>query len=120
MCGRNLLKLRTLNLQILRSLAHLRKESLHPRQKMYSYPPPPEIFLLSPLAEEMTPSLSAVVKRWLTEIKSVDDEIPETSWVSIDERILRLREIIILTQVCCVKSNPIQWEGPEDMPSLIL
>ena len=36
--------------------------------------------------------------------------------VSVDEGILRLREIAMLEWIYCVKPNLPQWEGPEDMP----
>lgn len=53
------------------------------------------------------------VKRWPTEKEL---EMPEIPWFSVDEGILRLREIAMLEWVRCVKPNPPQWEGPEDMP----
>ena len=42
--------------------------------------------------------------------------MPDIPWFSVDEEILRLREIAIPEQVHCVKLYPPQWEGPEDMP----
>lgn len=55
------LKLRTLNLQIFKSLSYLRKYSFSSQPKMYSHPhrPHPEIFLLKFWTEEINPSLSA-------------------------------------------------------------
>lgn len=41
--------------------------------------------------------------------------MPGILWLSIDERILRLREIAMIEWLCCVKPNPPQWEIPEDM-----
>lgn len=43
--------------------------------------------------------------------------MPDIPWLSVDEGILRLREIAMLEWIHCVKPNPPQWEGPEDMPS---
>jgi hypothetical protein len=43
-------------------------------------------------------------------------EMPDIPWLSVDKGILRLREIAMLEWICCVKPNPPQWEGPEDMP----
>jgi hypothetical protein len=53
------------------------------------------------------------IKRWPTE-KAVDK--PDTPWLGVDEGILRFREIAMLEWIRCVKPNPPQWEGPEDMP----
>ena len=38
-------------------------------------------------------------------------------WLSVDEGILRLREIAMLEWEHCVKPNPPHWEGPEDTPN---
>ncbi|XP_026641285.1 Friend virus susceptibility protein 1-like [Microtus ochrogaster] len=57
--------------------------------------------------------VEAFIKRWPTEKEL---EMPDLSWLSVDEGILRLREIAMLEWVYCVKSEPSQWEGPEDMP----
>jgi hypothetical protein len=53
------------------------------------------------------------IKRWPT---GNDLEMPNIPWLSVDEGILRLREIAMLEWICCVKPNLQQWEGPEDMP----
>ena len=53
------------------------------------------------------------IKRWPT---GNDLEMRDIPWLSVDEGILRLREIAMLEWICCVKPNPPQWEGPEDMP----
>ncbi|KAL6037658.1 hypothetical protein STEG23_020039 [Scotinomys teguina] len=53
------------------------------------------------------------VKRWPAEKEL---EMPDVPWLSVDEGILRLREIAMLEWVYCVKPHPPQWEGPEDMP----
>jgi hypothetical protein len=53
------------------------------------------------------------IKRWPTEKEL---EMPAIPWLSVDEGILRLREIAMLKWIRCVKPNPPQWEGPEDMP----
>ncbi|XP_031204443.1 Friend virus susceptibility protein 1-like [Mastomys coucha] len=53
------------------------------------------------------------VKRWPTEKEL---EMPDIPWLSIDEGILRLREIAMLEWIHCVKPTAQQWEGPEDMP----
>lgn len=45
-----------------------------------------------------------LVKRWPT----------EKELVSVDEGILKLRKM--MERVCCVKPNPAQSQGPEDMP----
>ena len=42
-------------------------------------------------------------------------EMPDISYFSEDEGPIRLREITMLEWVCCVKPNPLQWEGPEHM-----
>lgn len=55
----------------------------------------------------------AFIKRWPTEKEL---EMPDVLWFSVDEGILRLREIAMLEWIYCVKPNPPQWEGPEDMP----
>ena len=52
------------------------------------------------------------IKRWPTEKEL---EMPDIPWLSVDEGILRLREIAVLEWVHCVESNPPQWEGPEHM-----
>lgn len=57
----------------------------------------------------------AVVKRWPTE-KGL--EMPDISWLRVDERILRHREISMLEWVCCVKPNPPQRKDPGDMPCI--
>lgn len=56
---------------------------------------------------------AAFIKRWPTEKEL---EMPDLPWLSVDEGILRLREIAMLEWMYCVKPNPPQWEGPEDMP----
>ena len=53
------------------------------------------------------------IKRWPT---GNDLEMPDIPWLSVDEGILRLREIAMLEWIYCVKPNCPQWEGPEDMP----
>ena len=53
------------------------------------------------------------VKRWPTEKEL---EMPDIPWLSVDEGILRLREIAMLEWIYCVKPSAQQWEGPEDMP----
>ncbi|CCD13216.1 unnamed protein product [Trypanosoma congolense IL3000] len=53
------------------------------------------------------------IKRWPT---GNDLEMPDIPWLSVDEGILRLREIAMLEWIYCVKHNCPQWEGPEDMP----
>jgi hypothetical protein len=53
------------------------------------------------------------IKRWPT---GNDLEMPDIPWLSVDKGILRLREIAMLEWIYCVKPNPPQWEGPEDMP----
>jgi hypothetical protein len=40
--------------------------------------------------------------------------MPDIFWVSVDEGILRPREIAMLEWICCVPPNPPQWEGSED------
>lgn len=42
--------------------------------------------------------------------------MPDIPWLSVDEGILRLREIAMLEWIRCVKPNPPQWEGPEYKP----
>jgi hypothetical protein len=42
--------------------------------------------------------------------------MPEIRWLSVEEGILRLREVAMLEWIRCVKPNPPQWESPEDMP----
>ena len=42
--------------------------------------------------------------------------MPDIFWVSVDEGILRPREIAMLEWIYCVKPSAQQWEGPEDMP----
>jgi hypothetical protein len=58
------------------------------------------------LAEEL-------IKRWTTEKEL---EMPDIPWLSVDKGILRLRESAILEWIHSVKPNPLQWEGPEDIP----
>lgn len=41
--------------------------------------------------------------------------MPDILWLHVDEGILRLNEIEMLECLFCVKPNPPQWEGPEDM-----
>ncbi|XP_052048775.1 Friend virus susceptibility protein 1-like [Apodemus sylvaticus] len=53
------------------------------------------------------------IKRWPTEKEL---EMPDIPWLSVEEGILRLREIAMLEWIHCVKPNAQQWEGPEDMP----
>lgn len=53
------------------------------------------------------------IKRWPT---GNDLEMPDIPWLSVDEGILRLREIAMLEWIYCVKHNCPHWEGPEDMP----
>lgn len=53
------------------------------------------------------------IKRWPT---GNDLDMPDTPWLSVDEGILRLREIAMLEWIYCVKPNLPQWERPEDMP----
>ena len=53
------------------------------------------------------------IKRWPIEKEL---EMPDIPWLSVDEGILRLRQIAVLEWVQCVKLNTQQWEGPEDMP----
>jgi hypothetical protein len=53
------------------------------------------------------------IKRWPTEKEL---EMPDIPWLSVDEGILRLREIAMLEWIRCVKPNLPQWEGPEDTP----
>jgi hypothetical protein len=55
----------------------------------------------------------AFIKRWPTKKEL---EMPGIPWFSVDEGILRPREIAVLDWIHCVKPNPPQWEGPEDMP----
>ncbi|EGW01337.1 Friend virus susceptibility protein 1 [Cricetulus griseus] len=55
----------------------------------------------------------AFIKRWPTEKEL---EMPDLPWLSVDEGILRLREIAMLEWIYCVQPNPPQWESPEDMP----
>lgn len=43
-------------------------------------------------------------------------EMANIPLISLDERILGLRKIAVLEWVNCLKSNPSQWEGQEDMP----
>jgi hypothetical protein len=43
-------------------------------------------------------------------------KMPDISWLSVDEGILRLREIAVLEWIHCVKPNLPQWKGPKDMP----
>lgn len=47
-------------------------------------------------------------------------EMPDSPWLSVDEGILRLREIVMLERVCCVKPNPPPWEAQKTCPSPIL
>jgi hypothetical protein len=42
--------------------------------------------------------------------------MPGILCLSVDEEILRLREIAMLEWVCFVKPNPPQWEDPDVMP----
>jgi hypothetical protein len=42
-------------------------------------------------------------------------EIPDIPWISVDEEILRVREITRLEWIHCVKPSPPQWKSPEDM-----
>ena len=55
----------------------------------------------------------AFIKGWPTEKKL---EMPDIPWFSVDEGILRLREIAMLEWIQCIKPNPPLWEDPEDMP----
>jgi hypothetical protein len=55
----------------------------------------------------------STAKHWPTEKECAIPDIPR---LSVDEEILRLREIAMLEWVCCVKLNPPQWEGPKDLP----
>jgi hypothetical protein len=43
-------------------------------------------------------------------------EILNIPWLSVDEEILRLREIAMLEEERCVKPNSPQWKDTEDMP----
>ena len=43
-------------------------------------------------------------------------KIPDIPWLSVEEGILRLKEIAVLEWIHCVKLNPPQWEGPENRP----
>ena len=43
-------------------------------------------------------------------------EILNIPWLSVDEGILRLREIAMLEEERCVKPNSPQWKDTEDMP----
>ena len=42
--------------------------------------------------------------------------MPDMLWLSVDEGTLRFREFAMLERILCIKLNPPQWEGPEDMP----
>lgn len=59
---------------------------------------------------------------WLSEafVKRLPNEneleTPDVLWFSVEERILKLREIAMLVWECCVIPNPSQWEGPKDVP----
>lgn len=53
----------------------------------------------------------AFIKRWPTEKEL---EMPDIPWLSVDEGILRLREIAMLEWIHY--PNPPQWKDPEDMP----
>jgi hypothetical protein len=53
------------------------------------------------------------IKRWPT---GNDLKIPDIPWLSVDEGILRLREIAMLEWIYCEKPNLPQGECPEDMP----
>jgi hypothetical protein len=55
----------------------------------------------------------AIIKRWPTEKEL---KIPDIPWLSVEEGILRLKEIAVLEWIHCVKLNPPQWEGPENRP----
>ena len=58
-------------------------------------------------------SREAFVKSWPTEKEL---EMPDSPRLSVDEGILRLREIARLEWIRCVNPNPLQWAGPEDRP----
>lgn len=55
----------------------------------------------------------AFVKRCPIERELKMFDIP---WLSIDEWILRLREIAVVEWISYIKPNPPQWTGSEDMP----
>jgi hypothetical protein len=42
--------------------------------------------------------------------------MPDVPRLSVDEGILRLREIAMVEWIHCGKPNRPHWEGPEDMP----
>lgn len=56
--------------------------------------------------------LKHLVKRLPTENEL---KMPDNSWLTVDEGILWLREMIIFKWVLCVKPNSLKREGPEDM-----
>ena len=43
-------------------------------------------------------------------------KMPDIPWLSFDEGTLRLGEFAMLERVLCIKHNPPQWEGPENVP----
>jgi hypothetical protein len=53
------------------------------------------------------------IKRWATEKEL---EMPDILWLSVNKGFLRLREIVMLECIHCVKLNPPQLESPEDLP----
>jgi hypothetical protein len=53
------------------------------------------------------------IKRWPTKKEL---EMPDIPWLRVEEGILRLREIAMLEWIHCIKLNPPQWKGSEDMP----
>lgn len=40
--------------------------------------------------------------------------MPVIPCLTVDEEILRLKEIAMLEWICCAQPNPSQWEDPED------